>query len=221
MSIGIWDRFVGLITNPTQTIREMDEEPFGSVRNYYLGLLGIILLPVVLLLIGVVLFMGTFTGASGGTNSIIAAVVILAVIVVGIIIMITFMSACLHVAVLICGGNGAFTQTLKAYMNSLTPIPVLYVGALIAMLLVLVLPPLGFLVFYVLGVIVGAWNVALMIVGVQEYHHLTTFRSIAAYFIMQMIIVVVIFAVTLVLVAIVGATLGSYMSDPLIYQRFY
>jgi len=221
MSIGVWERFVGLVTNPTQTIREMNEEPFGNARNYYFGLLGLILLPIILLLIGAVLIMSAVDGASGAANTTIGALVIIVVLIVTIAVAIALMSVCLHIAVLICGGNGSFTQTVKAYLNSLTPVPVLYVGALVALVLALVLPPLGILLFYLLAAIVSAWIVALLIVGIQEYHHLTTFRSVAAYFIMQGIITAVIASIMLILVIIVGVTLGPYLSDPSMYQGLY
>lgn len=220
MPIGFWERFAGLVTNPTDTIREMDEEPFGSILNYYLGLLGLILLPIILLLIGAVLVMSAVDGASGAVTSTISALIIIVVLVVGIAVAIALMSVCLHIAALICGGNGSFTQTLKAVLNSLTPVPVLYVVALISLVLVLV-PLLGILVVYLLVGIVSAWVVALLIVGIQEYHHLTTFRSVAAYFIMQGIITAVIVAIMLILVIIVGVTLGPYMSDPSMYQSLY
>lgn len=221
MPIGFWERFAGLVTNPTQAIREMDEEPFGNVRNYYFGLLGLILLPIILLLIGAVLVMSAVDGASGAVNTTVGALVVVVVLVVVIAVVIAFMSVCLHIAALICGGNGSFTQTVKAYLNSLTPVPVLYVGALVALVLALVLPPLGILVFYLLALIVSAWVTALLIVSVQEFHHLTTFRSVAAYFVMQAVVLVVFFVIAILLVLVAGAMLGPYIPDPSMYQGLY
>ncbi|MCK4799221.1 MAG: YIP1 family protein [Spirochaetes bacterium] len=130
----------------------------------------------------------TMMGVGAG---IIGAVVLFVVMLVLGIIGAFIGGALVHVGVLIVGGKKGITQTIKAIMYGSTP------GLL-----------LGWIP--IIGGLAGIWSFVLEIVGIQQLHDLTTFRTIMAVIIPLVIIVVFLVLITVFGAFVIGMTGGGY-----------
>lgn len=158
MSLPFIETVKGMITDPGETIRRSRSASLGDAIIYYL----------ILILIFSVLST-TITWLLGDAHpmplspagDIALAATYLVGIIIGGTIALLIIGAILHICIKIFGGSGDYTDTVRAF--SLAETPAAAIGWI----------PL-------IGLFAGIWGFILMVMGVSEYHGISTLRAVVA-----------------------------------------
>lgn len=160
-----------MITSPGETIQRSRSGTLGDSIIYFLLVVIIysVLSAAIALLIGPQIPMPLSPG-----GDIAAAISFIIAIVIFGTISLLIAGAIIHICARIVGGNGDYTATVRAF--SLSETPMAAIGWI---------PVIGFLA--------PIWGFILMIMGVRDYHGISTFRAVIA--VLLPVIVIVILAV--------------------------
>ena len=159
MSIPLIDTIKGMIIAPVQTLQHQEESTVQDTLLYYLE---IILAFTLLSTIVTALLTSVGVTTAVDLQAPVSLLIYPAVLLVGMIIALVILVLVFHGCARIVGGDGALEDTLRAFVLSSTPVAV--IGWL---------PIVG-------SIIADLWSLVLMVVGIREYHHLSTARAAIA-----------------------------------------
>ena len=181
MSLPFIETFKGMITSPGETIRSSRSGTLGDSIIYFLLVVIIysVLSTAIALLIGPVNPMPLSPGGD------IAAALgfIIALVIFGTISLL-IAGAIIHICAKIVGGKGDYTATVRAFSLSGTP-----------------MAAIGWIPF--LGFLAPIWVFILMVMGIRDYHDISTIRAVIA---------VLLPAIVIIILAVLG--LMFFMIDP-------
>ncbi|WP_440950226.1 YIP1 family protein [Methanosphaerula subterraneus] len=184
MSIPIIDTIRGMIVAPVQTMHQQEESTVQDTLIYYLE---IILAFALLSTIVTALLQSAGFATTVDLLAPASLLIYLVGLIVGMIIALVIMVLIFHLCARVVGGDGEWTDTLRAVVFSSTPIAVIgwipIVGSLIADL----------------------WSLVLMVVGIREYHHLSTGRAAIAV-LLPVIVLIILAALAVSYLTISSAT---------------
>ena len=181
MSLPFIETFKGMITSPGETIRSSRSGTLGDSIIYFLLVVIIysVLSTAIALLIGPVNPMPL----SPGGDIAAAFGFIIALVIFGTISLL-FAGAIIHICSKIVGGKGDYTATVRAFSLSETP-----------------MAAIGWIPF--LGFLAPIWGLILMVMGIRDYHDISTIRAVIA---------VLLPAIVIIILAMLG--LMYFMIDP-------
>lgn len=187
MSIPLIDTIKGMIIAPVQTLHQQEESTVQDTLLYYLEIiLAFTLLSTIVTALLKSVGLTTAVDLQAPASLLIYPVMLF----VGMIIALVIMVLVFHVCARVMGGDGALEDTLRAVALSSTPVAVIgwipFVGSFIADL----------------------WALVLMVVGIREYHHLSTARAAIA------VLLPVIVLIILAALAISYLTISSVTVTP-------
>ena len=181
MSLPFIETFKGMITSPGETIRSSRSGTLGDSIIYFLlvWIIYSVLFAAIALLIGPVNPMPLSPGGD------IAAALgfIIALVIFGTISLL-IAGAIIHICAKIVGGKGDYTATVRAFSLSETP-----------------MAAIGWIPF--LGFLAPIWGLILMVMGIRDYHDISTIRAVIAVFLP---------AIVIIILAVLG--LMFFMIDP-------
>jgi hypothetical protein len=182
MSIPLIETIKGMIIAPVQTMQQQEESTVQDTLLYYLE---------IILAFALISTIVTALLKSGGLTTAVdlqapaSLLIYLVGLFIGMIIALVILVLILHLCARMMGGDGEWTDTLRAFVLSSTPIAVIgwipFVGSFIANL----------------------WSLVLMVAGVREYHHLSTGKAAIA------VLLPVIVLIILALLALSYLTIAS------------
>ncbi len=172
-----FEKTKGFLLEPSKTFDASKEDTLGEATKFYASIAAIysailaVLLAFAFSLIGSTMMgfgkLGTMFGASAG----IAGAIVFFVLFMILAIIASFIGgAIIHIGVYSVGGRKGIAQTIKAIMYGSTP------GLL-----------LGWIP--IIGLIAVIWSLVVEIIGVRQFHELTTGRAILGVLIIPIIIV--------------------------------
>jgi len=181
MSLPFIETFRGMITSPGETIRKSSSGTPGDSIIYFLFVVIIysVLSAVIALLIGPVSPMPLSPG-----GDIAAAIGFIVALVIFGTITLLIAGAIIHICAKIVGGKGDYTATVRAFALAETPSAAI-----------------GWIPF--IGLLAGIWGFILMVMGIRDYHGISTIRALIAVLLPVFI---------LVILAVLG--LMFFMIDP-------
>ncbi len=180
--------FKGLLLDPTETLKNLREEPIEEAFAYFL-----LITPIFIIL---TLIVSAFTLASAVHEStvfwIVYLIAFLIAAYIGCIIGLFIGAAIQHIFVYLLGGRKGFEQTIKASIYSITPMVVI-----------------GWIPF--VGIIGSIWSLVLEVVAIRELHEITTARAVIAVILTILFIIAAIILVVII-VMLVGLGLSHSAS---------
>ncbi len=181
MSLPFIETFKGMITSPGETIRKSSSGTLTDSIIYFLIVIFIysVLATIIEQFIGPVLPIPLSPGAD------IAMIIsfIIALVIIGTITLL-IAGAIIHICAKILGGKGDYTATVRAFALAETPSAAI-----------------GWIPF--IGLLAGIWGFILMVMGIRDYHGISTIRALIAVLLPVFI---------LVILAVLG--LMFFMIDP-------
>ncbi|HIJ06655.1 MAG: hypothetical protein XE11_0137 [Methanomicrobiales archaeon 53_19] len=181
MSLSFIETFRGMIASPGETIRKSSSGTLTDSIIYFLIVIFIysVLTTIIEQFVGPVLPIPFSPGAD------IAAAIgfIVALVIFGTITLL-IAGAIIHICAKIVGGKGDYTATVRAFSLSETP-----------------MAAIGWIPF--IGFLASIWGFILMILGIREYHGISTIRAVIA---------VLLPAIVIIILAVLG--LMFFMIDP-------
>lgn len=169
MSIPLIETIKGMIIAPVQTMQQQEESTVQDTLLYYLE---IILAFALLSTIVTALVQSAGLATTADLQAPASLLIYLVGLIVGMIIALVIMVLLFHLCARVVGGDGEWTDTLRAVVFSSTPVVVIgwipFVGSFLADL----------------------WSLVLMVVGVREYHHLSTGRAAIAVLLPAIVLII-------------------------------
>ncbi len=181
MSLPFIETFKGMITSPGEMIRKSSSGTLGDSIIYFLIVIFIysVLTMIIEQFVGPILPIPF----SPGADLVMIISFIIALVILGTISLL-IVGAIVHICAKIVGGTGDYTATVRAFALSETP------SAVIGWI------PL-------IGLLAGIWGFILMIMGIRDYHEISTIRAVIA---------VLLPVIVLIILAVLG--LMFFMIDP-------
>ena len=168
MSLSFINTFRGMITDPGETIRKSRSATLGDSIIYFLIVIFIysVLTALIALLLGPINPM-----PFQAVGNVAEAAVFLVSLVIGGTLALLIVGGIIHICVKIVGGSGDYTATVRAFAIAESP------QAAIGWI-----PLIGF--------IACIWALVLMVMGVSEYHKISTLRAVIAVLLPLLVIVI-------------------------------
>lgn len=181
MSLPFIETFRGMITSPGETIRKSSSGTLGDSIIYFL----LVVIIYSVLSVAIALLIGPVSPMPLSPGGDIAAAIgfIVALVIFGTISLL-IAGAIIHICAKIVGGNGDYTATVRAFSLAETP-----------------MAAIGWIPF--IGFLAPIWGFILMILGIRDYHGISTIRAVIA---------VLLPAIVIIILAVLG--LMFFMIDP-------
>jgi len=181
MSLPFIETFKGMITSPGETIRSSRSGTLGDSIIYFL----LVVIIYSVLSTAIALLIGPLNPMPLSPGGDIAAALgfIIALVIFGTISLL-IAGAIIHICAKIVGGKGDYTATVRAFSLSETP-----------------MAAIGWIPF--LGFLAPIWGLILMVMGIRDYHDISTIRAVIAVFLP---------AIVIIILAVLG--LMFFMIDP-------
>lgn len=181
MSLPFIGTFRGMITSPGETIRKSRSGTLTDSIIYFLIVIFIysVLATIIEQFVGPVLPIPF----SPGADLVMIISFIIALVILGTITLL-IAGAIIHICAKIVGGKGDYTATVRAFALAETPSAAI-----------------GWIPF--IGLLAGIWGFILMVLGIREYHGISTIRAVIA---------VLLPAIVIIILAVLG--LMFFIIDP-------
>lgn len=182
MSLPLIETIRGMILAPVQTLQHQEESTVSETLLYYLE---IILAFALLSTIVTALLQSAGFATTVDLQAPASLLIYLATLVIGMFIALVIMTLIFHLCARAMGGDGDLQDTMRAFVLSSTPVAVI-----------------GWIPF-VGSVIADIWSLLLLVIGIREYHHLSTGRAAIAVLLPAIVLLL------LVILAAAYLTVGS------------
>lgn len=159
MSIPLIETVKGMIVAPVQTMQDQDKSTVQDTLIYYLEI-SLIFSLLTTIISAVLTSAGFQTTVDLQTPS--SLLIYPVALIVGMFIALVVLTLIFHLCARIVGGDGALTDTMRTIVLSSTPVAV--IGWI---------PVIG-------SIIADIWSLVLLVIGIREYHHLSTGRAAIA-----------------------------------------